>query len=179
VSLLLRTSKVLDTVLIGAHVKSEPDGLAQWNSFIFSYAVNLLAVFVVVAGLFALLGDYRPFTAPLATPAFQLVIATANLVTLALTYVASLSWEMNEASVERLRAARRTKAEYRLVLTALAAAVLLVAALLFLLRSVELLIAAACINAALLQFMWSQRILNSTPENDVKAPASSPSAASD
>ena len=45
-------SKILNTILIGAHVRSEPDGLAQWNSFIFSYTINLLLVFIVVAGLF-------------------------------------------------------------------------------------------------------------------------------
>jgi uncharacterized membrane protein len=160
-SLLLRTSKILNTVLIGARVKSEPDGLAQWNSFIFSYMINLLLVFVAVAGLFALFGVYQPFTAPLATPALQLVIATTNLVTFVLTYIASLSWHMNEAAIERLHAAR-TKAEYWLVLGALAVAVLFVATLLFLSRSFELLIAAACINAMPLHFMWSQRILNST-----------------
>jgi hypothetical protein len=68
---------------------------------------------------------------------------------------------MNEAAIERLHAAR-TKAEYWLVLGALAVAVLFVATLLFLSRSFELLIAAACINAMPLHFMWSQRILNST-----------------
>jgi uncharacterized membrane protein YhaH (DUF805 family) len=162
VKLLLRMSKVLNTVLIGAHVKSEPDGLAQWNSFIFSCTINLLLVFIVVAGLFALCGAYQPFIAPLATPALQLVVATTNLVTLALTYVASLSWEMNEAAIERLHAAGRTRAEYWLVLAALAVTALLVAALLFLTCSFMLLIVAACINAMVLQFMWSQRILNST-----------------
>src|SRR2546430_10915238 len=113
-------SKILNTILIGAHVRSEPDGLAQWNSFIFSYTINLLLVFIVVAGLFSLFGIYHPLVAPLAAPAFQLVVATANLVTLVLTYVASLSWEMNEVAIGRLRAARRTKAEYWLLLVALA-----------------------------------------------------------
>jgi hypothetical protein len=68
---------------------------------------------------------------------------------------------MNEAAIERLHAAR-TKAEYWLVLGALAVAVLFVATLLFLSRSFELLIAAACINAMPLHFRLSQRILNST-----------------
>jgi len=173
-------SKVLNTVLIGAHVKSEPDGLAQWNSFIFSYTINLLLVFIVVAGLFALSGGYQPFIAPLATPALQLVIATTNLVTLVLTYVASLTWEMNEAAIERLHAARRTMAEYWLVLAGLAVAALLVATLLFLSCSFALLMAAACINAMLLQFMWSQRILSATHGmNDEKARPASPNAASD
>jgi hypothetical protein len=57
---------------------------------------------------------------------------------------------------------------------------LLVATLLFLSSSFALLVAAACTNAMVLQFMWSQRILNSTHGmNDEQARPASPNAASD
>lgn len=158
-SMLCRMSEALNHILLGARIKSEADVIGQWNFVIFSYTINLLLVFLAVAGLFALAGIYQPFVAPLAKPAFQVVLAVTNLVTFVLMYITSLSWKMNEAAIERLRAARRSKAEYRFLLAALAATSLLFSTLLFLTFDFALLAGAACMNAMLLQCMWSQRVL--------------------
>jgi len=62
-SMLCRMSEALNHILLGARIKSEADVIGQWNFVIFSYTINLLLVFLAVAGLFALAGIYQPFVA--------------------------------------------------------------------------------------------------------------------
>jgi hypothetical protein len=154
-------SEILNIILLGAHVKSETSGLAQWNAIIFYYAINLLLVFLVVAGFFALSGAYQPFVAPLATPAIQVVVATTNLVTFVLMYIASFGWEMNEAAIGPQRAAYPSKVVYWSLLIVLTAISLFIAAFLFLTFNLVVLLVAAVVNSTLLQFAWSRRFLSS------------------
>ena len=154
-------SRFLNKVLFGARVTADPDVVSQWGTIIVSYVLNLLLVLVPVVIVSAITGHYRPLVAPLEKPALQVILATANLTTFSLTYLASLSWRMGEQAIERQRAANRSNGEYWILLLTLATASFVFLLLLFLVFNIAAIVGSACVNSALLQLAMSRRVMKS------------------
>jgi hypothetical protein len=154
-------SNFLNSILFGARVESDPDVVSQWGTVAVSYMLNLVIVFLVVATGFAISGYYQPFVAPLADAAVRLPAAIANLLTFALTYIASLEWRMRADAIERQRAANRSRGEYLVLLFLLSVVSLSFLAAAFYVFSIVALVAGACAHSALLQLLMSQRALQS------------------
>lgn len=155
------TSSVLNGILFGARVESGPDVISQWGTIAVSYMLNLAIIFLVVASGFAISGYYQPFAAPLAEAAVRLPAAIANLLTFALTYIASLEWRMRGDAIERQRTANRSRGEYLVLLSLLSIVCLLFLTAAFFVFSIVALVAGACAHSALLQLLMSQRVLQS------------------
>lgn len=156
-----RISNYLNTIMFGARISSDPDVVSQWGTIAVSYILNLILILAVVVPVFTIAGYYEPFAAPFADPALRIVLATANVLTFALTYVASLSWRASLNAIERQRAANRSKAEYIILISLIAGASFVFLSVLFLVLNIAALIASACINSALLQMLISRRTLKS------------------
>ena len=154
-------SRFLNKVLFGARIGSDPDIVSQWGTLAASYVLNLLLLFICVAAICALAGYYDPISAPLAAPALRVMLAISNLIAFALTYVASLSWEMHDKAIERQRAANRSTGEFVLLFALFSIASLFFLTVSFLVLDIAVLIANAVVNSALLQMLMSRRILKS------------------
>jgi hypothetical protein len=155
------TSHALNKILFGARVVSDEDVVAQWGTIIVAYALNLLLIFVFVAAIFTLAGYYDPFSAPFAKPALPVVLAISNLITFALTYFASLTWDMHDKAMERQRAANRARSEFIVLVALFSIVSLFFLAATFVILDVGVLLASAVVNSALLQMLTSRRIFKS------------------
>jgi hypothetical protein len=155
------TSRLLNKVLFGARVASDPDIVSQWGTLAISCVLNLLLVFVGIAAIFAVAGHYHPLAAPLARPALRVMLAISNPIAFALTYLASLSWEMHDKAIETQRAANRARGAFVVFATLFSIASLFFLAGAFLFLDVGVLLASAVVNSALLQMLMSDRIAKS------------------
>ena len=154
-------SGVLNGLLFGARVESDPDVIAQWGTIAVSYMLNLVIVSIFVAGGFAISGHYQPFAVPVADSAVQFPAAIANVLTFTLTYIASREWRMGPDAIERQRSANRSRGEYLVLLLLLSFASLLFLTAAFYVFSIVALVAGACVHSALMQLLMSQRALRS------------------
>lgn len=155
------TSRVLNKVLFGSRVASDEDAWSQVGTIGTAYLLNVLMIFVVVAAIGTVAGYYQPLDAPFANPTLRVMLALSNVVTFALTYVASLTWEMHEKAIEVQRAARGP-VEIVVLIVLFSIPSLFFLAALFLILDFGGLIASAVINAFLLQMFTSERIFKST-----------------
>lgn len=154
-------SRLLNIVLFGARVESDPDVVSQWGTISVSYALNFCLIAILVAVLFVVFGLYQPSVDPLAEPPVRSLLAITNLLTFVLTFVASLGWRMSESASERHRAANRSDAEYWVLVSFLIVGSLLFLAIPFRILSVPALIVSACASSALFQILMSQRAMKS------------------
>jgi hypothetical protein len=152
------TSNVLNKVLFGSLVSSDEDIVSQWGTIAVAYTLNLLLIFVFVAAILFFAGYYDAYGAPFAQPALRVMLAISNLITFALTYVASLTWVMHDRAIERQRAANRARGELVVLAVLFSIASLFFLAAPFLILDVGILIASAVVNSALLQMLTSCRI---------------------
>jgi fumarate reductase subunit C len=159
--LIRATSRVLNKVLFGSSVASDDNIGSQWGTIGTAYVFNLLMIFVIVAAIGTVAGYYKPLDAPFANPTLRVLLALSNIVTFALTYVASITWEMHEKAIEIQRAARRVPGEIVVLIALFSIPSLFLLAALFLTLDIGALIASALVNAALLQMLTSERIFKS------------------
>lgn len=154
-----RASLTLNRVLFGSQIVHCEDFNSQFATMSTCYLGNLAATCVLGLSIGAFLGlcDVRhPFAN---VRALQFIVALANVVTLFLTYIASLSWKMHEAVIERQRRANRSRGEFLtlLALSALASAFFIGA--LFISFGPSVLLATVGANSSLLLLSLSQRNL--------------------
>jgi hypothetical protein len=155
------TSRILNKVLFGARVASDPDTISEWSTIFVSYVMNLSLLFIVMATVFAIAGYYQPLAAPFSESALRLPVAIANVVTFALTYIASLEWRMSEDAIGRQRAANRSRGEYLVLLSLLSTAALSFLIVNFFVFNIGVLLGGASVYSALIQMLMSQRALES------------------
>jgi hypothetical protein len=155
------TSRSLNKVLAGERVETDPDIVSQCGTIAVSYIVNLLLILIFIAVIFALAGYYNPLGAPFATPVLRMMLAISNLITFALTYVASLTWKMHDSAIETQLAANRARGAFIVFAALFSIASLFFLAVPFLFLHVGVLLASAVVNSALLQLLMSRRIFKS------------------
>jgi hypothetical protein len=155
------TSRYLNKVLSGKRVATDPDIVSQCGTIAVSYTVNLLLILILIAVIFAIAGYYNPLSAPFATPVLRVMLAISNLIAFALTYVASLTWEMHDKAIETQLAANRAQGAFIAFATLFSIASLFFLVVPFLFLHVGVLLASAVVNSALLQLLMSRRIFKS------------------
>ena len=158
-------SRALNKVLFDARIAADRDGNSQLDTILGAYVANLFLVFLAIAVIFAVGGQYDPLHPPWEGSVLRTMLAIANPVTLILTFLASLSWHAHDEAVERALAARRnTTRLYRAVKLFLVPAMLINAAscilffvALFRFFSVGALLASVACNGFLLLALFGRR----------------------
>jgi hypothetical protein len=89
------------------------------------------------------------------------MLAISNLIAFALTYVASLTWNMHDKAIERQRSANRARDAFIVFVALFSIASLFFLAAPFLILDVAALLASAVVNSGLLQMLTSRRIFKS------------------
>lgn len=152
-------SRALNKVLFGARVSSKPDFLSQCGTIAISYVLNLLITFAVVAAIIAIARYSDAAHSMWTKSALRMPVALSNLITFALTYLASLDWKMSDEAIERQRAANRSRIEYVMLVLAFSIASLLFLTVPFLIFDPASLVAGVVVYSALLQMLLSERHL--------------------
>jgi hypothetical protein len=159
--IVLRTSQAFNRVLFGAGVASDGDFYSVWSTVSTAYIANLLVLFVPIGIVSTIVGYYDPFHAPFETSNIRVPLIAANLAAFVATYVASLTWTVNDQAIERMQRVNRTIWEYYVYMSLSYVLSIFTTTALFIVPGYTTLLASTCFNSLLLVMLLIHRRLKS------------------